>query len=313
VRYTRVLMRGCTPRVDAVAPAWACAAGWAQADRAAVEAALAAACGDARAAWPSIALEDACFVAYLARRVDEPADAAAAVAAIEAVSAADLWLACACVEGCPGAAEAFEQLLRPHGRASLRRLRAPDDRIDDVLQIVLERALVGTEGRGPRIADFSGRGSLRAWLRATVTRAYLNEVRADRPDRHADAEVLDGLSSGGPGVDVGYLKRRYRDALSAAFVEAMECLADDVRVVLRYFYIDGINLDQLGVLLGVSRATAHRRLVKARAALAAATTERLRGRIPAADRELDSIRRLVQSQIDVTQLSRLMRGGGSDP
>ena len=140
-----------------------------------------------------------------------------------------------------------------------------------------------------------------------MTRATVSEGGGARPGRRDDAWGLAGLAAAGPGVDVDYLKQRYRAALADAFADAMAGLDDDQRVALRYFYVDGVNLDQLGALLGVSRATAHRRLVKARAALAAATTAQLRARIPAADCELDSIRRLVQSRFELSHLSQIMR------
>ncbi len=68
-----------------------------------------------------------------------------------------------------------------------------------------------------------------------------------------------------------------------------------------------LNLDAVGHALGVSRATAHRWLVRARESLAVATETQLRNRLNLRPSEIQSLRRLVQSQV-VVSVRRLLAG-----
>ena len=268
-----------------------------------LEAALAAACQRGRAAWPGVELEEAEVARHLARHVVPGNDL---VAALGNANLEDLYLALACTRGDRKALELFERDLVPVVRATLARMRAADDAIEETMQGLRELLLVAHGDRPAKLADYAGRGRLHAWLRAVATHTYLNHVRSDKPERHADVDVLDGVSTSEASPELAHLKKLYGAELKHAFIAALAVLEPQERTTIRYFYVDGVDLGQLGRLLGVSRATAHRRLQRARTRLARATTEQLRAQLPGADRELDSIRHLVQSQIDITHLSDVL-------
>ena len=70
--------------------------------------------------------------------------------------------------------------------------------------------------------------------------------------------------------------------------------------MLRYHLIDRLNIDQIAAIHDVHRATAARWLVRIRAQLEERTREELRRALGVSGAELDSIIRLIQSQLDLS-------------
>jgi RNA polymerase sigma-70 factor (ECF subfamily) len=103
------------------------------------------------------------------------------------------------------------------------------------------------------------------------------------------------------------LKQRYRRELKAAFAAAFATLDARSRNVLRSHYLEGLNIDEIGVLNGVHRTTAARWRADARQSLLKATRRQLQESLGANVTEVDSILRMIRSQLDVS-LSRLLRG-----
>jgi RNA polymerase sigma-70 factor (ECF subfamily) len=69
--------------------------------------------------------------------------------------------------------------------------------------------------------------------------------------------------------------------------------------------IDGLGIDQIAAIYHVHRATAARQLNQARAALVEATRERMRAALRISEPELESILRMIMS--DVTLRHELAR------
>ena len=251
---------------------------------------------DARAANPRVVLEDGCFFAHLASRLptDRPFDEA-----LGAVRSADLYLAAACNRGLPAALGAFDRTcLAPLG-GILTRLTAPGIDADDLMQMVRARLLT-PDARGQcRIAEYAGVGSLRRWVRTVAVRLALNQGRGAREVATDDRELAARLRDERDG-ELSFLKARYRPAFAAALRESLDALAATDQNLLRQRYVDGLSLEELGALQGVHRATALRRLERARKVLLGDLRARLQVRLKLESEELDSLLRLVASRIDVT-------------
>src|SRR5262245_14766026 len=121
----------------------------------------------ARAAWPEIDVSLDRFRAFVAERVD-------ADTAFETLRVPDLWLACACADGSERAVVALERWAFPSVDAALARLRLPDDERHEIKQLLRAKLFLPDGDRRPRIADYSGRGDLRGYIRVTATRLALN-------------------------------------------------------------------------------------------------------------------------------------------
>jgi RNA polymerase sigma-70 factor, ECF subfamily len=256
-----------------------------------LEDALAAAFAEARAAWPEIALADTTFAHNLGARA--PAELAP-TAALRALRTTDLYLAIACAAGDDAAAAVFERSFAPVIRAALAQLRiAPADR-DDLCQQLHEKLFVGN---GAKIADYAGRGPLRSWVRAAATRVGLNFLDRRQRETPLTGEVLRALpTTGDPALD--RLRDAHRAQFQAAFRLALRELSARQRTLLAQAFIDGLNVDELGAIHGVHRATAARWLVAAREAVLLGTKATLRAELKLTRDELDSLMRLVDSQLE---------------
>lgn len=270
---------------------------------------------EARAAYPSLEVDEPGFLRALAsRRVELVAARERKPETGGELHTNDLFLAYACVTGVVGAAELFEKLYGSLLKSALSRFRLGHEGEDEVLQTVRERLFVTGNGARARLSDYSGSGPLSAWLRAVVARVALDTLRrAKRPGdpgrRDADEELRDAAGALGD-PELEHLLARYREPFKEAFQAALEALPERERGVLRFSIVDGLNVDAIGALHGVHRATAARWVAQSREALALGTREILAARFRLSRAELDSITRLCRSQVDVSLLRLL--GCGTD-
>jgi RNA polymerase sigma-70 factor (ECF subfamily) len=257
-----------------------------------------------RAAWPEIQLAPATFLAFAAARVtvDAPGDGAASLlAAVERLRADDLHLVCACLAGDARALAAFDELLQRVVGAALARMGAAPAERAEIAQQVRARLLVPEPGEPARLGEYGGRGDLRGFVRAVAVRTFLNARRGARRDILVDDDAaLERLAESGEDPELAVMRQRYRAEFGRAFRAAVDALPERDRTFLRYAFVDGLGLDELASVHKISRATAHRWLVKAREALAAAVEAELRAELRVTPSEFHSIRRLVQSDVELS-------------
>ncbi|HEX8702002.1 MAG TPA: sigma-70 family RNA polymerase sigma factor [Myxococcaceae bacterium] len=259
-------------------------------------------CEKARAAWPEVQLEGPRFVAHLARHLP----ASSPVEALETLHLGDLYLACACAQGIPSALTAFESHFLRVVDVAVARMKLPATTVDEVRQQLRQRMLVSTPEAPARIAAYPGTGPLAGWVRAAALWIALDLQRRGSDESHAEDASLPFLVEPGDDPELAYLKSTYRAEFNEAFAQALTALEPRQRNVLRLKYLDGLSIDQLGALYGVHRATAARWAVAAQEALLAETRRRLTERLRLTHSQLDSVLRLISSQLDVN-LSRLLR------
>ncbi|MBN2493829.1 MAG: sigma-70 family RNA polymerase sigma factor [Deltaproteobacteria bacterium] len=250
-----------------------------------------------RASWPDIDLPAEAFLAFLAERIPQDADVEKT---LRELNAADLYLACACVHKDPRALSAFVEAHADLIRASLYRMRLPDDAVDDLCQLIYQKLLVGDEDSPPRIGQYAGRGELRGWLRVTAVRQALDALRRTRTERASDHDALDRLASQEGDRELMYLKSAHRKEFTQAFRQAIESLESRDRNLLRFQVLDGLNLDQIGAIYKVHRSTVSRWMHKIRKDLLKRTHRALAEQLEIDPREAHSIIRQVQSRLDVS-------------
>jgi RNA polymerase sigma-70 factor (ECF subfamily) len=266
-------------------------------------AALVRALTTAHASWPADWLDGAAFARAIAAGLAADADP---VAAVREVRAGDLYLALACAARHPAAIAVFEDHYMPVVTTALRGMRGSEDVTQEVAQQIRERLLVGDGERGPRIGDYAGRGDLRRWVKTAAVHTFFNlRKRAAREVGVEDSDALDALATPDVEPELAHMKQRYRDELHAAFTSALAELDDRSRALLRYRYVDGLEVEKIAAIYKVHRGTLHRWLAEARDALGEATVGALQRRLGANTEEAHSIRRLVQSQVEVS-VSRLL-------
>jgi RNA polymerase sigma-70 factor (ECF subfamily) len=267
---------------------------------------LASLCAAGRAAWPELELGEDEFVHHLAAVTPPEADLPA-----PDLHAGDLWLACACAAGEPRALELLSRRFLSSLPAAVARIDASAAFGDEVGQIVRERLLVAKGGEAGRIAEYRGQGPLEGWLRVTAVRVALRLKRQQKPAQLAgqeEAEPAQAAAALEPalGPELDYIKRRYRPDFEAAFRESMGALSGKPRTILRLHHVEGLSIDRIGAHYGVHRATAARWIIAAREELLQETRRRLMERLQLGETELDSLMRLVASQLEVS-MNQLVR------
>ena len=90
------------------------------------------------------------------------------------------------------------------------------------------------------------------------------------------------------------------DAIPHQVTDAFGALTEEERNVLRLHFHDGLNLEAVARVLGISRATAGRRIISGRTRVLEETLRLLGERIAATPTELVSILGIVRSKLDVS-------------
>jgi RNA polymerase sigma-70 factor (ECF subfamily) len=267
---------------------------------------------EGRAAWPDFAIDARQLVEFVARQLtSELADAA-----LDGLRPADLYLACACARGLPGAIAAFDRDYMREVDIALARMRVGDSRLKDVKQLVRQRLFVGGGTAGAptstgKISEYGGRGDLRRWVRSVAVRTCLNELRKGKREVLVDDDHLiaqHAISADDPEVE--YMKRTYASEFKAAFADALGQLGPREQTLLRYHHVDGLNIDEIGAIYRVHRVTAFRWIEKAKEQLVKSTLDTLRARLKLPASELESVLRMIRSQIHLSLVRHL--GGPKD-
>ncbi|HEY5948216.1 MAG TPA: sigma factor-like helix-turn-helix DNA-binding protein, partial [Kofleriaceae bacterium] len=246
----------------------------------------------ARAAWPGIEVSRERYVEQLAARINarstEPADRV-----LSTMPAADLYLAIACADNNDAALAAFRDGFLPSLRQALGKLALSPATIDETVQRVLVMLFVDGQING-----YGGKGTLRSWLRSIGVRTGRRLAGGDQDVVSEDE--LDGLPAAVADPELEMLRARYSEQVRLAFAAAFAELTERERNVLRQYHIDGLTIDQLAALYQVNRATTARWVAGARLAIVAKTRNQLVDRYGIAAAEVDSIIRLVRSQLAVS-------------
>jgi RNA polymerase sigma-70 factor (ECF subfamily) len=247
----------------------------------------------ARQAWPGVVVEESEFADWVHARHEDGERAAN-------LAWHDLYLACACARGDAAALAAFDAAFLPEVDEAVKRIGGTVPPPDEVRQVLREKLFVAQPGARPKIAEYSGRGPLRTWVRVAALRTGLNLAIQVGREVPFESVALTFLVGSGDDPELAYLKRVYTRELRAAFDEAFARLASRERNLLRYAFGEGLSVDAVGGIYGVHRATAARWITKAHENLVDLVKKGLRARLGASQDELASILRLIQSQFHIT-------------
>lgn len=227
---------------------------------------------EARERWPDIEVSDQNF--------DNP----------------ELYLALACGHGDAGALAVLEREYISTLPAALHRICNGGSAVDEVLQAVREELLVARPSAPARILGYAGRGPLRSWLRSVAVRTAM------RMNRVAPHEVLDEDAAAGADADLelAFMKKTYGEAFQRAFRGALAGLPEDKRLLLKQRYRHQMTVEQLGAMHAVNAGTISRWVAAAREQLVGATRAAMMAELDVGGTDVESILRMIHSQIDVT-------------
>lgn len=251
-----------------------------------------------RARWPEISVAPEDLAALLASH--RPPEER-----ILSLHLDDLYLVCGCLAGDPAAIMALELSYLEPLAPRLRGLGLGQADLADVLQELRQDLLLGrSEGR-PGLARYAGRGQLFGWLCVVAIR------RVRRLQRRGSSELpLDPATSVeralGHDPETELLRRRYGPLVATALREAVEALSAQELNILRYRILEDLQVDRVAAIYGVSRVTMWRWMKDIREGLLSRTRQSLQRGLRASGADVDSLLRVVDSQLCVS-LERILK------
>jgi len=259
--------------------------------------------------WPTLTLREDEFFPYLADIINRfppqmvLSDEQTCKQWLEELQTDALFLTCACALRKASALVLFEKTFSSAIRPILHRFRTSDVNEEDLLQTLREKLFVETSQKQAKIRSYAGQGQLENWLRVTAMRTFLDVVRTGVQQKReyptAEEELLH-IPHTGLDLELEFLKREYRAHFKEAFEAALVGLSCRERNLLRQHLIAKLTIDQIGTLYHIHRATAARRLAKARQSLLEATRRELTKRLHISKHEFESIMKLIQSRLDLS-------------
>jgi len=246
--------------------------------------------GRGRDAHPGVEVEHATFARFVEAAMaaepdpDETADE---------LPVADLYLACACAAGAPGAAARFEALYGGLIRRALGRVLSNPADCEEAVQRAEQMLLAGTP---PKIAQYRGRSRLAQWAAVAAIRVAVSTGRSESPDRRLRQKLMAGAIGA---TTQSPLIRAERARIEHAIGEAVGRLDSRDRLVLRLHLLGGISVPTIGRIFGVNQTTMGHELRRVYDRLLEEIRRSL-AEICAGESELASILQIVGSQLDLS-------------
>ncbi|HZP00645.1 MAG TPA: RNA polymerase sigma factor [Terriglobia bacterium] len=207
---------------------------------------------------------------------------------LDSIHAEDLALALGCAQGSEPAWNTFLS----HDRALLYQAAyafAGEESQSKELADSLIAELYGVDSREgakqSKFAYFHGRSSLATWLRSVLYHKFVNEYRRTsrlEPLPEGPSETIAPNRAVSEGDEA-----RYAKCLAEALEAALGGLTPADKLLLGYYYVQGLTLKQIGLLTGDHEATVSRHL--------AAVTRKLRKRI---ENHLRRVERLSAHEVE---------------
>lgn len=170
----------------------------------------------------------------------------------------DVYLALACAAGDRLACEAFDREHVARIPSFLARIERDASVLDEVMQRVRTRVLVGDGERPARVGDYAGRGSLSAWVRVVALRTHAHLVAERRSAHRLESDAALDFDAAVIPLDLAVARQEHRATVERALAAALRGLPPRDRTVLRMHYVDGLSLEKIGRVYAVDKATVSR-------------------------------------------------------
>lgn len=252
-------------------------------------------------AWPAVKLERSIFARHMeGLPTAEPS-----------AHGADLYLACACIQGETCAMQVLEREHLHKVPLYLTSLRMTPSQVEEVQQQVRVKLLAPP---APKLCDYSGRGALRTFIRTVSvnTALHLLERAEERKRKDLDDDwftQLPATSSGVGGAELQALRRLDRVAFKETLQAVLQDLRAEERNLLRLHFLEGMTMEEIGAMRRVHKATISRELKRLREGLLREVQRRLQERCRLAPAEIESMMGFLGNQLDLS-LSRILAEAG---
>lgn len=201
---------------------------------------------------------------YLSPDTDGPPEGGNVDTLLSQIQADDLFLALACANGNERAWWEFDQQHRSYVERVARHLAKTEVDAQEVIdQVYVE--LYGTRivdgERVSKFSTYSGRGSLRGWLRTVIWHSLVDLHRASHDEVSLDEmteSVGEGMAHasfadpapGGEDEMIDHISReRYRKATLSALESAFSSLEDHEKLLLLFYHVENLKLREIARLV----------------------------------------------------------------
>lgn len=201
---------------------------------------------------------------YLVGSSETPASNAEIIDFVSQLQAEDLFLAIGCAAGNERAWWEFDQQHRSYMERVARHLARTDVDADEAIGSVYVE-LYGTRVvDGERVSKFrsySGRGSLRGWLRTVIWHSIVDQHRASHDEVSLD-EMTENVGEGAAHANFASMpaggedamlevvtQNRYRSVTRASIRAAFDSLEPHERLLLMYYHVDELKLREISKLV----------------------------------------------------------------
>ncbi|MBK7511534.1 MAG: hypothetical protein IPI76_04635 [Chloracidobacterium sp.] len=180
------------------------------------------------------------------------------------IQADDLFLALACADGNERSWWEFDHANRSYMERVARHLAKTEVDADEVVDWVYGE-LYGTRvvdgERVSKFATYSGRGSIRGWLRTVIWHSLVDMHRASHDEVSLDemtenvgegaahANFAAAPSGGEESMIEGITRDRYRKATVTSLSNAFASLETHERLLLLYYHVDNLKLREISKLV----------------------------------------------------------------
>ena len=261
--------------------------------------------------WPQISLEHRIYLSFLAKRF-LGLQGLSLEERLEQMPSRDLYLACACIQGDPIAIQLFEEHYFVPAGMLVSQFRLSDTQLHEIQQHMRELLFVGTGEQLPRLTQYNGKGQLVRWVRVVTTRELFRMMKQDKQESPYNKELLEKVEAPQKNAEVQFLKVHYAARFKKAFYQALEALESKERNILRYYHLEGLNIDAIGDIFSVHRSTVARWINKIQDTLLSETKQFFKKELQVEQKELESIMLMIRSQMELT-IQRFFSGDSPTP
>jgi RNA polymerase sigma-70 factor (ECF subfamily) len=245
-----------------------------------------------RQAWPELGLEFEKFREHVARL--------GVVGEALSVHARDLFLVAAVLAGEARALAALDRDYLRVACTTAGRIDRTPQFAQDVEQQLRLKLLAGAE---PGLRLYAAAGGLLPWLRVSALRVAINLKRSDHLVPAAGSTLEPLIASNDVERDAarGLYLEHFQRAVEASFHR----LSPRERTLMQLHFVDGLNIEAIGVMYGAHRATVARWLAAIRRTIFEETRALLGQTSPPGSDTIRSLYRLLEPDLHLT-LSRLL-------
>jgi RNA polymerase sigma-70 factor (ECF subfamily) len=271
------------------------------------EALLAEAFEASRASWPGVSLGRDVYVRHLTERLP---DGDWPLEALADLHTADLYLACACVQGDAMALAVFDEEVLARIGSYIGRIDPSPVFVDEVRQTLRTRLLLRAADAPPKLVEYTGKSPLHSWVRVAAVWAARDAKRAlRRGGRESLAGGASSVRAANPDPELDYIKVRYRKEFKEIFEKTLAKLPARERNILCLHFLDGMSHAAIAELYKVHETTVSRWITRCREQVLEEIRGKLAARLGISSGEVESLMGIVQSRLDIT-LSRVLKRKG---